>query len=447
MLTASIRRDGYSAFGMSHPRATFPSISLAYDFSKEPYFKWSPMNSGKLRLSWGKNGNRDIGIYQALSNLTTGSGKYVYVEPASGAVREVSQLYASRMANHNLKWETTTSWNVGLDFGFIGNRITGSIDAYSMSTTDLLMPESLPTIIGYSNVTANLGEVSNKGMEISINSINIDNKDFRWSSTLNFSMNRNKIVHLYYDNEDVLDANGNVTGQKERDDISNNWFIGHDISSIWTYNVTGIWQSSEAETAAKYGLYPGDMKLKDVIKKGETEPDYRYTNDDKEFVGYTTPRFRFTLRNEFTLFRNWDISLSAYSYIGQKMRTVGPGNYTLSSGSVTMYYDKYSRAIGTKFWTPENPTNDYARLMSTNPQNVFPDFVLNSSFIRLDNIAVSYNVPKRFLSKLNVEKLTIYGNMRNAAVWAPNWDLSYGDPEGISSYNPRYYTMGLNITF
>jgi TonB-linked SusC/RagA family outer membrane protein len=447
MLTASIRRDGYSAFGMLHPRATFPSISVAYDFTKESFFKWTPMNYGKLRLSWGQNGNRDIGIYQALSNLTTGSGKYAYVDQATGAVKEVTQLTSRRMANHDLRWETTTSWNVGFDFGFLSNRITGSIDAYSMPTTDLLMDQSLPSILGYSSVTTNLGEVRNKGMEITISSVNVDNKDFKWSSTLNFSMNRNKIVHLYYEYEDILDANGNIIGQKESDDISNQWFIGRDINSIWTYKVIGIWQLGEEEEAAKYGLYPGDMKLKDVIKPGETEPDYRYTNEDKEFLGYTTPRCRITLRNEFTLFRNWDISLSAYSYLGQKSRTVGPGNYTLNSGTVQVYYDKYSRAVGTKYWTPENPTNDYARLMSTNPQNVFPDFVLNSSFVRLENIAVSYTVPKRFLSKLNIDGLNVYGNIRNVAVWAPYWDLQYGDPEGISSYNPRYYTIGINATF
>ncbi|MDR0756890.1 MAG: SusC/RagA family TonB-linked outer membrane protein [Tannerella sp.] len=440
MLTASIRRDGYSAFGMAHPHATFPSISLAWDFSRESFFKWKPMNSGKLRLSWGQNGNRDIGIYQALSNLTTGSGKYLYVDPASGTVREVSQLYADRMANHNLRWETTSSWNVGLDFGFLANRITGAIDAYSMPTTNLLMDQSLPIIIGYSKVTTNLGEMLNRGMEISLNSINVNNRDFSWSSTLNFVMNRNKIVHLYYEYEDVTDANGNVIGRKERDDVSNQWFIGYDINSIWTYNVIGIWQLGEEEEAAKYGLYPGDMKLKDV------DGDLRYTNDDKEFLGYTTPRFRLSLRNEFTMFQNWDISLSAYSWLGQKGRTVGPGNYTLSSGSVQVYYDKYTRAVGTKFWTPDNPTNDYARLMSTNPQNVYPDFVLNKSFVRLENIAVAYNVPKRFLSKLNIEKLSIYGNIRNVAVWAPYWKLEYGDPEGAATYNPRYYTMGINVT-
>jgi TonB-linked SusC/RagA family outer membrane protein len=440
MLTTSIRRDGYSAFGTAHPRATFPSVSLAWDFSRESFFQWTPVNSGKLRLSWGQNGNRDIGIYQALSNMTTGSGKFVYLDPVTGIAKEVSQLWAERMANHNLKWEITSSWNVGLDFGFLDNRITGSIDAYSMPTSDLLMDQSLPVIMGYTSVTTNLGEVHNKGMEIALNTVNIDNKDFQWSSSLIFSMNRNKIVHLYYEYEDVKDADGNVIGRKERDDISNSWFIGHDINSIWTYNVTGIWQLGEEEEAAKYGLYPGDIKIKDV------NGDLRYTNEDKEFLGYTTPRYRFSLRNEFTLFKNWDISLSAYSYLGQKKATDLPSNYRGHNGG-SLFLERLNRAEGMKYWTPNNPTNDYARLQSTNPQNVFPYFIRNTSFIRLENIAVSYNVPKRFLQKLDMEKLSIYGNIRNAALWAPFWDAPYGDPEGLDHYNPRYYTIGINVTF
>jgi TonB-linked SusC/RagA family outer membrane protein len=440
MLTASIRRDGYSAFGTAHPHATFPSVSLAWDFSRESFFQWAPANSGKLRLSWGQNGNRDIGIYQALSNMTTGAGKFVYLDPVTGTAKELSQLYADRMANHNLKWEITSSWNVGLDFGFLDNRITGSIDAYSMPTNDLLMDQSLPIITGYASVTTNLGEIHNKGMEISFNSVNIDNLNFQWSSSLIFSMNRNKIVHLYYEYEDVMDADGNVIGRKERDDISNSWFIGRDINSIWTYNVTGIWQLGEEEEAAKYGLYPGDMKIKDV------NGDLRYTNEDKEFLGYTTPRCRFSLRNELTLFKNWDISLSAYSYLGQKTATDLPSNYRGHSGG-WLFLERLNRAEGMKYWTPDNPTNDYARLQSTNPQNIYPYFIRNKSFVRLENIAISYNVPKRFLQKLDMEKLSIYGNIRNVAVWAPFWDAAYGDPEGFNHYNPRYYTIGINVTF
>jgi TonB-linked SusC/RagA family outer membrane protein len=434
MLTASIRRDGYSAFGMLHPRSTFPAIALAWNFARESFINWKPLSAGKLRLSWGQNGNRDIGIYQALSSMTLGSGKYAYVG-ADGKIKELSQLWADRMANHSLKWEATSSWNIGLDFGFLNNRINGSIDAYYMPTTDLLMDQSLPVILGYDVVVTNLGEVLNKGLEISLNSVNISRQNFSWTSSFGLSMNRNKIIHLYYEYENIIDIDGNVVGEKERDDISKSWFIGHDINEIWNYKTLGVWQLNEAEEAAKYKLYPGDMKVMDVIPEGATEPDYKYDNKDKDFLGFSNPRYRLSLRNEFTLFDNLDISFTMYSYLGHKALTNIPGNYSGFPERVNSYVRKY--------WTPDNPTNDYARLGSTNPGNISPSFVRNKSFVRLDNIAVSYTLPRRWTQKLQIDKLQIYGNIRNAGVWAPDWE--YWDPES-SNPTPRYYTIGVNIT-
>ncbi|MDR1865987.1 MAG: SusC/RagA family TonB-linked outer membrane protein [Bacteroidales bacterium] len=441
MLTASIRRDGYSAFGVSHPHSTFPALALAWNFSRESFFNWTPMNEGKLRLSWGQNGNRDIGIYQALSSMTLGSGKYIYVG-ADGQPKELSQLWADRMANHGLRWESTSSWNVGLDFGFLRNRISGSIDAYYMPTTDLLMDQSLPVILGYDVVLTNLGEVVNKGLEISVHSVNMERENFSWRSSFGFSMNRNKIVHLYYEYEDVIDTDGNVIGQKERDDISKKWFIDHDIKELWDYRTLGVWQQDEADEAAKYNLFPGDMKVQDVVKPGETEPNYKYDNDDKDFLGYENPRYRLSLRNEFTLYKNLDLSFVMYSYLGHKALTNTPGNYSGFPERVNSYTRKY--------WTPDNPTNDYARLASTNPGNISPSFVRSKSFVRLDNISIAYNVPKRWSQKLQIEKLQIYGSIRNVAVWAPDWE--YWDPEWTynsddrTSPTPRYYTVGINIT-
>jgi TonB-linked SusC/RagA family outer membrane protein len=438
MLTASIRRDGYSAFGISNPRATFPALALAWNFTKESFFNWQPMSMGKVRLSWGQNGNRSIGIYQAFSTLTTGSGKYPYIN-SNGTVTEISQLWTNRMANHDLKWESTASWNVGLDVGFLNNRINATIDAYHMPTTDLLMDQSVPVITGFDNVIANLGEVQNKGIELSVNSINMQRSNFEWSSGFTFSMNRNKIAHLYYEYENVTDAAGNVIGRKERDDISNLWFVGHDINSIWTYNVLGIWQLGEEEEAAKYALFPGDRKVKDV-SAGSTDPDFKFNNDDKEFLGYTTPRYRLSLRNEFTIFKNWSVSLSMYAYLGQKTASITPGNRNDLGSQFPERLNSYRK----KYWTPDNPTNKYARLFSVDPQNVDPPFILDKSFLRLDNFAVSYNVPETVLRKLQLQGLQIYGSIRNIAVWSPGW--IYGDPETGVAASPRYFTIGVNFT-
>ncbi|MBE7171293.1 MAG: SusC/RagA family TonB-linked outer membrane protein [Williamsia sp.] len=430
MFTGSVRRDGYSAFGKSNPRATFTSLAFAWNFGQEKFFKWSPLSTGKLRLSYGQNGNRSIGIYQALSNLTTGSGRYAYVQ-SNGTVYELSQLYTDRMANYGLKWEATTSGNIGLDFGFLGNRINGSIDAYYMPTTDLLVDQSLPGITGFSTVTSNLGEVVNKGLEVAINSVNMRKPNFNWSTTLGFSANRNTIKHLYYTYKDVLDASGHVVDRQEINDIANGWFIGHDIASIWTYKTLGIWQKGEETQAAKYGEIPGDVKVQDVNGDG------KFTNDDKQFLGYTTPRYRFNLRNDFTLFKNFDLTVNVYSYLGQKATST---DYMNNSGANTDRTSSYVR----EYWTPENPSNTFARLNSTNPSNVGPARVISKSFVRFDNIGLSYLLPARISKMADISQFRVSAGVRNAAVWAPSWQ--YWDPE-ITGPMPRTYTLSLSVTF
>lgn len=431
MITASIRRDGYSAFGRSNPRATFPALALAWNFTNENFLNWEPMSHGKLRISWGKNGNRDIGIYQALSQLS-GGGKYSYITQ-NGTLYELASLQIDRMSNNNLKWESTASWNIGLDLGFLNNRINGSIEWYNMPTTDLLMDRSLPNISGYSSVVTNLGRVVNDGFEISINTRNVENKNFSWSTTFGLSHNRNRIKHLYYTYEDILDENGKVIGQKEIDDIAKNWFVGKDISTIWDYELIGIWQENKVEEAAKYGQKPGDARARDVNN------DYRISQEDKVFLGKTTPKFRWSLRNDFTLFNNWDISFNLYAQTGHKQATTEYLNYFNFTGD---YYNNYKRG----YWTPENKSNTYARLKSTLPSNIEPKKILRKDFIRLENISIGYKVPKRITNILHTQDIKVYGTIRNVAVLAFAKEWEYWDPETNGSM-PRTFTLGANITF
>ena len=310
MITGTVRRDGYSAFGQKNPRAVFPSVAVGWVFSDEPFLKklnW--LDYGKLRFSWGLNGNRDIGVYRALARM--GNSKYMYVSP-DGKVYNGSYLYVNSLANKELKWERTASFNLGLDFSIFNERLKGNIDIYKANTKDLLIERTLPELIGFSSVMSNLGEVENKGIELSLTSKNIDTKNFAWSSTFNFTLNRNKIVHLYGDMVDVLDENGNVVGQKEADDIKNKWFIGKSLDEIWGLEVIGVWQQDEAEEAKKYGVAPGDFKLRDVDGNGQ------YTDEDKVFQGTTSPKFTWTLRNDFKIYKNIDVSFMLYSLWGHK---------------------------------------------------------------------------------------------------------------------------------
>jgi len=430
MATMSIRRDGFSAFGSNYKRANFPSVALAWVFTKEKFFNWATMSNGKLRMSWGMNGNNDIGIYQALSNLTTGYGKYVYGD-ANGATTEVSSLYVSRMANDDLRWEKTTSWNAGLDFGFFKNRLNGSVDYYYMPTTDLLMARSLPGFTGYSSITCNLGEVQNSGFEMSLNSVNVQNKNLRWSTTFSFSTNKNKIKHLYYTYEDITDEDGVVIGQKEVDDSSNGWFIGKDINEIWDYEGIGIWQEDEAEEAALYGQQPGDAKCLDV------NGDYSLTTDDKVFLGSTSPKFRWAMRNDFEINKRLSVSVNVYSYWGHKATTTSYLHYSGADAQKTNAYVE-------EYWTPDNPSNRYARLNSTLPSNVSPKLIMDKSFIRLDNISLSYDVPTWIANKIEAKNIRLYGSIQNVAVWSKEWE--YWDPE-ITGPTPRTFTLGATLTF
>lgn len=431
MLTLTVRRDGYSAFGQSNPRATFPSAAFGWVFSDESFIKnagW--LNYGKLRVSYGLNGNRDIGRYVALSDLQT--GKYLHILP-NGTVSQVSQLYVNNMQNKLLKWETTTAFNLGLDFAVLDNRLDGSIDVYKSKTKDLLVKRSLPDFLGFPFVWDNLGQVDNKGIEIALNSKNIQNANFTWNTSLNFSLNRNKIVHLYGAKENIKDANGNVIGQKEKDDKSNKWFIGRPLDAIWDQRTLGIWQTKDYDEARKYGVFPGDFKVKDVNNDG------KYSDDDREFLGYTEPRFRWTLRNEFTFLKNFSFSFLVYSYWGHST------SFNQAKNRSNAFPDRVN-SYAFPFWTEDNPINDFARLASNDGSASYSVY-RKRSFIRVDNIALAYTIPQHLIKRISAQDLKFYFTIKNAGVYAPNWD--YWDPEWASGSNPgptpRIYTLGLNL--
>lgn len=415
--TVSVRRDGYSAFGQSNPRALFYSAAVGWVFSDENFINIDWLDFGKMRFSWGSNGNRDIGRYVALSDLNT--GKYFYERP-SGELYLVNQLYVNRMQNDNLRWERTESFNLGVDFSILKTRLTGTIEMYKMSTTDLLVERSLPDFLGFNFVYDNLGQVDNKGFELTLNSTNYERNNFAWRTTANFQLNRNEIVSLYGD----LDENG-----KELDDISNRWFIGHAIDQIWNYKTDGIWQLNEAEAAADYGVKPGDFKVVDV------DGDGRFTNADRQFQGFTEPRFRWSLRNEFTLFNNFDISFMMYSYWGHEASFNQMKN---RDG----FLDRTSSYV-TPYWTEENPSNEWARLNSSEGSAGGYSIYRKRSFIRLENISMGYNFPKQLIEKAKLTNLRVYGNVRNVGYYAPQWD--FWDPEN-SGPIPRYFTLGIDVT-
>lgn len=463
MITGSIRRDGYSGFGSNNKYATFPSVGTAWTFANEEFFKWGHiMNNGKLRVSYGKNGNRGLSDpYQYLSNLYAGAGKMHGYIDSKGELNLYRYLMAERMANPNLQWEKTASWNFGLDFGFLNDRISGTIEYYNMKTHDMIMRQSLLTFTGFNNITTNLGQVDNRGVEISLNTQNIDTKDFKWTTRFGFSYNKNEIKHLYYQYEDVLDANGNVTGSKEMDDLTNGWFIGKPVSQIWNYRVTGIWQKDEVEEAARHGQVPGDPKVEnsytaDDIVNADGSITPVYNDKDRQFLGQTSPPIHWSVRNEFTLWRDLTVSFNIYSYMGHKSLAGYYLNFDDDGGRMTY---ALQNVPAKEYWSIDNPSDKYGRINAQGPSKIggpaSPGRLYDRSFIRLENISVGYTLPKKWVSKFDIQNVKVYASVRNVATWTKDWE--YGDPEvdpAFDSGNGKYgglatrvYTLGLNLTF
>jgi len=436
MLTLSVRRDGYSAFGLRNPRGTFPSAALGWVISDEEFFKNHILTYTKLRLSYGENGNREVGRYDALSSMSI--GKYPY-QSISGTIYESNQLYVNRMANPNLKWEKGRALNIGLDYGLWGGKIDGSIEYYKMNTLDLLVDRKLPDLLGFSSVATNLGELENNGFEFTVNARIMNHENFKWQSSLNIAYNKNKIVHLYGDMVDVKDAQGNVIGQKEGDDTANRWFIGHPISQIWEPKILGVWQKGEEAEAAKYGQYPGDFKLEDVDNSG------KINQLDNQFQGQTEPLYRWNLRQEFNIYKNFDLSLSFYSNWGHY------GTYNVAKNREN-FPERVNQYV-TPYWTPENPINNYARIYSNEGGAVF-NVWRKRSFIRFDNISLAYTFPKSIVQKADISNLKIFATVRNIAYWAPEWKFwdpeQYRNPDDNNNFtngpSPRTFTIGVNLT-
>ena len=165
------------------------------------------MDMGKLRLSWGTNGNREFGdVYSTLSNLSLAGGSMVYYQNGNSNV--VNPLYMSRLAAPNLEWEKTKAWNIGLDFSFLNGRLTANMDYYLKKTTDMIMSQRLPSFSGFGSIMANLGEVQNQGFEIALNSTNIQNRNFTWNTSVGFSINKNKI------NQEFIQACMTASGER-----------------------------------------------------------------------------------------------------------------------------------------------------------------------------------------------------------------------------------------
>lgn len=418
LLTVSARYDGSSRLAEGHKWVLFPSAALAWRISDEAFMrKMSWLDNLKLRVGYGKTGNSAVDPYQTKGQLAL--QHYVFNNGGS----EYIGYSPSVMANSQLTWETTDQWNIGLDFGFLKNRINGSVELYLQNTKDLLLERRLPVVSGFSNVISNVGSTRNKGIEITLNTRNIVNKNFTWATDLTFSANKEEIVELY---------NGKV------DDIGSLWFIGYPIDVYYDYKKTGIWQNTTEDLAemAKFNekganFTPGSIRLQDV------DGDYKITDKDKQILGSTRPKFVASMVNNFE-YKGFDLSVFLYASVGGMLK------------NKIEFMEKPGRAntIKLDYWTPNNPTNAFPR-PTADVEKL--DYISSlgydkADFLRVRNITLGYTLPEKASKKILMDKVRLYISANNPFIFTGFTGI---DPEGANGRTaPSYSTwmFGINLS-
>jgi len=363
------------------------------------------------------NGNQGIGRYASLARMTTG----YYVFDKSKAIG----LRPSALGNENLSWETTESFNIGMDFGFFNNRLSGSIDAYSADTKDVLVQRQLPRAAGYSSVWTNLGGLNNKGVDVKLSTVNYDKRNFHWKSQFVFSLNRNKITQLYGNEDDM--------------DIGNSWFVGEPLSAIYDYKMTGgVWTEEEffSGNIPLEGWYPGQFRYEDLNGDGKIMPD-----DDRTIIGYTEPSFRFNIDNTF-IYKNLSLNININSIQGGK-------NFYLADNAKVinpLFYfpNRHNNSAVNPYWRPDAPTDNTTGIFNSPLQE--SGVYQSRSFVRLQDVTIAYDFPSKFLETIQFSNLQVYASSKNPYVWTrwQGWD-----PEIGVSDTPlmRNFILGLRMNF
>jgi TonB-linked SusC/RagA family outer membrane protein len=385
LLTLTGRRDGYSGFGAKNKWGLFPSVALGWNISNEDFFTLDNIfNQLKIRCSYGLNGNQAVVPYETISRLS----EYNYV---SGSTTIAGYL-PSKLGMDDLGWESTKVFNAGLDFGILGNRISGDLNIYKSNTFDLLLDRTISPVHGITRITQNIGQTENQGFEVSLTSRNIANQDFKWVTSGSVSFNKNKIVSLYGE----LDDEGN-----EIDDIANSWFIGHPINVVYYWVWDGVWQLDEAAEAAKWGSQPGFVKIKDLNDDGNID------ENDRKIQGQTDPKFLWGMTNSWT-YKNLTLSLFVHGVHGVTKR---------NALMVDDMYGGYRRNTTIKnYWSPDNPSNEwYANNLIAGAMDgiSFSGNPENAGFIRIKDVSLTYDIPQKLLDRIKIGSLQVYISGRN----------------------------------
>ncbi|MBD8040076.1 TonB-dependent receptor [Phocaeicola sp. Sa1CVN1] len=407
----AFRADGSSVLADGNKWGYFPTVSTAWVISREKFFKIRWINNLKVRASYGIVGNSAIDPYQTFSGTsqtTYNFGDVYYYGYKLGSI-----------ANKDLGWEYSSNYNIGIDFGILNNRISGSVEYYVTNTRDLLLKRNIPMINGSAEIWQNIGKTRNRGVEVAINSVNIDMKNFRWETDFNFYKNKEEITSLI----------------EKEDMVGSNLFIGHPVNVIYDYEKIGIWQANEKEEALIYNANVGDLKFKDQNPEDGKAID---ADHDKIILGQKTPKWSMFMRNSFN-FYNFNLSFAIEGKFGHMLESEALGKNIFLNG--TRYIPQ---AVYGNYWTPDNPTNEYPSIRLEGPiDNIEVMGYRKASYLNLQEITLGYTFDKlSFMRNFN-----IYVNVKNPFyLWRADKDIDPQAPNyDISAY--RTYVVGFNINF
>lgn len=382
--TLSYRYDGASQLGEGHKWAGFPSVALGWRIDQESFMKdvdW--LDQLKLRAGYGKTGNYSVGVYttkESMASLVTAhkdQGTVGYYTPTT-------------LTNAALGWETTTQYNIGIDFSVLKNRISGVIDLYQNVTNGLIFNVTLPSVSGYTGTKDNVGSLHNKGFDFTLNTFNIAKRDFTWKSTINLSYNNSKIIELQNGKEDM---------------VSSNLFIGQPLSVLYGYKTDGLWSDSPEDLAEMEKFNANGH----VFEPGMTKPidqngDYKIeANYDRVIIGNTRPLWNLGFMNNLR-WKNFEFSVfmyGAFDYLAT-MSSAQTGRDNMSAYS---YYNENAKTgvvLQRPYFSTAGGDSFYGSLI-----------VRDASFLKVRQISVAYNLPKSFTKSIGVENVKISAQLKN----------------------------------
>lgn len=429
MLTATARADASSVFAASNRWGFFPSFAGAWTVSNEPWMKWSRdwLDNLKLRFGWGTVGNDRISNY--LSSDIYSAVKYGL--GTSG----VTSLVPKQLSNPDLKWEGATTLNAGLDISALGSRVKFTADAFIKDTKDLLLAQDLALVTGWTSQWQNVGKIRNKGLEFSLNTINISKRNFSWTTDFNISFIRNTLEALQDGTDYMLSRSGFDSNNTNYDYIAQ---VGEPLGNMYGYVFDGVYQYSDFDLSPDLSMYikkgvvnmdshagttiiPGWVKYKDVKKDGVI------TTDDRAIIGNGYPDWYGGLTNTFHIF-SFDFSLMfQYSY-GNDIFNVTRYQTTKSNNS---YRNMLAEVAGR--WTPYHASNSVPSTKGYTMHDIYSRFIEDGSYLRLKNVTLGYSLPAALLGRLHVSKARVYATASNLFCLTR---YSGYDPEVSSSSSP-----------